>query len=79
VRPERLRIVGDGAAGDGTNVVAGRIETQAFSGNLYHDLVRLDDGGTLLVELRPADRVGGPGERVRIGWSVADTVLIDEP
>jgi spermidine/putrescine ABC transporter ATP-binding subunit len=79
VRPERLRLVPAGAASDGMNVIDGRIETQTFSGNLYHDLVRLADGGSLLIEIRPAERVGGPGERVRVGWSVADTVIINEP
>jgi len=79
VRPERLRLIGADASGEGLNVIAGQIETQTFSGNLYHDLVRLADGGSLLVEIRPAERVGGPGERVRVGWSVADTVLIREP
>jgi ABC-type Fe3+/spermidine/putrescine transport system ATPase subunit len=78
VRPERLRLVGDAAPGEGVNVVEGRIETQTFSGNLYHDLLRLADGGSLLVEIRPAERVGGPGERVRVGWNVADTVIINE-
>jgi ABC-type Fe3+/spermidine/putrescine transport system ATPase subunit len=78
VRPERLRLLPDGVAGAGMNVVEGRIETQTFSGNLYHDLVRLADGDSLLVEIRPAERVGGPGERVRVGWNVGDTVIINE-
>jgi ABC-type Fe3+/spermidine/putrescine transport system ATPase subunit len=78
VRPERLRLIADAAAGAGMNVIEGRIETQTFSGNLYHDLVRLAEGGSLLVEIRPAERVGGPGERVRVGWNVDDTVIINE-
>jgi len=78
VRPERLRLIPDAASGAGMNVVEGRIETQTFSGNLYHDLVRLADGGSVLIEIRPAERVGGPGEHVRVGWSVDDTVIINE-
>jgi len=78
VRPERLRLLRDGVATADMNVLDGRIETQTFSGNLYHDLVRLSDGGSLLVEIRPAERVGGPGERVRVGWNVGDTVIINE-
>ncbi|MBI3370891.1 MAG: ABC transporter ATP-binding protein [Betaproteobacteria bacterium] len=78
VRPEKLRLLPEAAADAGMNVVAGQIETQTFAGNLYHDLVRTADGSSLLVEIRPFERIGGPGERVRVCWSVGDTVILDD-
>ena len=64
---------------DGMNVIEGRIETKTFTGNLHHDLVRLADGGSLLVETRPTERSAAPGERARVAWYVNDTVIINEP
>jgi spermidine/putrescine ABC transporter ATP-binding subunit len=79
VRPEHLRVLANGAADAGMNVVErGRIETQTFAGNLCHIGVRLANGSSLLVETRPAERVGGPGESVRVGWNVEETVIIGE-
>lgn len=79
MRPERLRFVADETDHEGMNVIKGRIEAKTFSGNLQHDLVRLADGGSLLVERRPSETCAAPGGRARVGWHVSDTVIINEP
>lgn len=78
VRPERMyRLVGGESVGD-RNVLHGRIEFQTFAGNLVHQVVRLADGISALVESRPGEPVGSVGDNIRVAWNVSDAVVIDE-
>ena len=74
VRPERLHLWPEGDSVVGRNALDGRIEVQTFSGNLLHQVVRLCDGTTLLMESRPGEPIGHIGSSVRVGWNVGDAV-----
>ena len=76
LRPEHLRLLPADANVAAVNVVEGRIETHTFSGNLMHVTVRMADGTALLVETRPGEPVGAPGETARVGWNAGDAVVI---
>ena len=78
VRPECMRLLVAGASVGEGNVLEGRIEFQTFAGNLVHQVVRLADGGSVLVESRPGEPVGSVGDSIRVGWNVRDVVVIGE-
>jgi spermidine/putrescine transport system ATP-binding protein len=78
VRPERMHLCAPGANVAGRNMLDGRIELQTFAGNLVHQVVRVADGNTMLIESRPGELVGGVGDSVRIGWDIGDAVIIAE-
>ena len=78
VRPERMHLFVAGEVVGDRNVFDGRIEFQIFAGNLVHQVVRLADGSSVLVESRPGGPVGSVGDSIRIGWNVGDAVIIGE-
>jgi ABC-type Fe3+/spermidine/putrescine transport system ATPase subunit len=78
IRPERMyRHAGGESIGD-RNVLVGRIEFQTYAGNLVHQVVRLANGSSALLESRPGEPVGGVGDEIHVAWNVGDAVVIDE-
>ena len=78
IRPERIRILPDGADPGEWNVLEGVIVNRVFIGNLLTVEVRLISGGTVKVEMRPDDFNGSPGEKVRLTWDMHNCVLVSE-
>ena len=79
VRPERVRLLGEGEPTP-DNVVAGTVDSVNFQGGSI--LYRVGcGGGRFLLVLEPNDRAAAlraPGAKVRVGWSGEDGVLLAE-
>jgi len=78
LRPEHLKRITDDTPATVQNVVEGRIEAHVFTGNLAHVTVRLVDGTCMVLEIKPSEHRGEPGERIRLGWHVNDAVVVRE-
>jgi putative spermidine/putrescine transport system ATP-binding protein len=73
IRPEKVRILDDGAAADGLRVEEGQIRDVAYIGAVTRYLVDLDGGGELQVvrqnlEMSSQEALEQRGRRVRVGW-----------
>jgi putative spermidine/putrescine transport system ATP-binding protein len=79
VRPERVRLLGEGEPTP-DNVVAGTVDSVNFQGGSI--LYRVGcGGGRFLLVLEANDRAAAlraPGAKVRVGWSGEDGVLLAE-
>jgi spermidine/putrescine ABC transporter ATP-binding subunit len=81
VRPERMRILTDGAATDGLNVVEATVDEVLYLGPDTKYQLALASGQRVSVrEPRESDgRELQRGDRVRIGWKVGDGLLVGDP
>ena len=81
VRPERMRILGDGAATDGLNVADATVDEVLYLGPDIKYQLALASGQRLTIrEPRESDgRELQRGDRVRIGWKVGDGLLVGDP
>jgi putative spermidine/putrescine transport system ATP-binding protein len=81
VRPEKIRMLGDGEAPEpGAHVEGGRVRDVVYVGMVTRYVVELDDGGELAVisqNFESADRVlQAKGRRVRLAWRPDQTVTV---
>ena len=81
VRPERMRILSDGAATDGLNVVDATVDEVLYLGPDIKYQLALASGQRLTIrEPRESDgRELQRGDRVRVGWKVGDGLLVGDP
>ena len=78
VRPERMAIAPAGAAGDGENRLAGRVQRRIFLGNLTRWLVEVTPDLVLTVEAT-ADSSGiGEGQEVVVSWPPETAIVLPE-
>jgi putative spermidine/putrescine transport system ATP-binding protein len=73
VRPEKIRLLADGAAADGLVVEHGRVTDVSYAGPLTRYAVALDAGGALQVvaqnlETTSAQALEEQGRQVRVAW-----------
>jgi putative spermidine/putrescine transport system ATP-binding protein len=83
IRPEKIRLLGEGEAAEGLHVEAGTVEDVAYVGMVTRYLVALDAGGTLQVvrqnlETSSVDAHELRGRRVRVAWREDQTFAIEE-
>jgi putative spermidine/putrescine transport system ATP-binding protein len=83
IRPEKVRLLDDGEAGEGLHVEAGTVRDVAYVGMVTRYLVELEGGGELQVvrqNLETSSREAQElrGRRVRVAWHGAQTFAIDE-
>jgi putative spermidine/putrescine transport system ATP-binding protein len=83
IRPEKVRLLGEGETADGLRVEAGAVEDVAYVGMVTRYLVALDAGGELQVvrqnlETSSQEAQELRGRRVRVAWHEAQTFAIDE-
>ena len=83
IRPEKVRLLGEGEGADGLHVEAGTVEDVAYVGMVTRYLVALDAGGALQVvrqnlETSSVDAHELRGRRVRVGWRADQTFAIEE-
>jgi len=76
VRPEHMTLRGPDDWGDGIDSLSGSIVGRTFAGNLIRVTVAVDAGPEMVVEARPHEADGAPGDRVRIGWNPQDAILL---
>jgi putative spermidine/putrescine transport system ATP-binding protein len=81
IRPEKVRLLEDGAAEDGLHVEAGTIEDASYVGMVTRYEVALHDGGRLQVvrqnlEVTSAHALEARGRPVRVGWREDQTYAI---
>lgn len=76
LRPERIDALPAGAVND--NGAEGVIEDRIYLGVEYRLVVRLNDGGKINLRSRDVATIGGmkPGDRIGLGWTTADIVII---
>src|SRR3954466_12998638 len=84
IRPEKVRILDDGAASDGLRVEEGQIRDVAYIGAVTRYLVDLDDGGELQVvrqnlEMSSQEALEQRGRRVRVAWRGEHAYAIGQP
>ncbi len=81
VRPERMRILGDGAAADGLNTTDATVDEVLYLGPDIKYQLALPWGQRVSIrEPREIDaRELQRGDRVRIGWKVEDGLLVADP
>ncbi len=84
IRPERLQIDGaaDGTALDsGTNAIEATVRDVLYLGSIRKYELTLRDGqaATVRQQLGGGDPLWQPGDRVRLGWAIADGVLVPDP
>jgi putative spermidine/putrescine transport system ATP-binding protein len=73
IRPEKVRILDEGAASDGLRVESGQIRDVAYIGAVTRYLVDLDAGGEIQVvrqnlEMSSQEALEQRGRRVRVAW-----------
>jgi putative spermidine/putrescine transport system ATP-binding protein len=83
IRPEKIRLLGEGVAAEGLHVEAGTVEDVAYVGMVTRYLVALDAGGSLQVvrqnlETSSVDAHELRGRPVRVGWRQDQTFAIEE-
>jgi putative spermidine/putrescine transport system ATP-binding protein len=82
VRPEKIRIVEDGAnPPDGMQVEEGTIESVVYVGMITRYRVSMERGGLLVVAVQNSDPQQGnvqeQGKKVRLAWREAQSVTVD--
>jgi putative spermidine/putrescine transport system ATP-binding protein len=82
IRPEKVRLLDDGAHEDGLHVETGTIEDASYVGMVTRYEVALADGGRLQVvrqnlEVTSAHALGARGRPVRVGWREDQTYAIE--
>ena len=82
IRPEKVRLLDDGAHEDGLHVEAGTIEDASYLGMVTRYEVVLEDGGRLQVvrqnlEVTSAHALEARGRPVRVGWREDQTYAIE--
>ncbi len=82
IRPEKIRLLENGASRDGLHIEEGRVRDIAYAGMLTRYWVQLDAGGELQVvrqnvEGNPEDD-GRQGQEITIGWRAEHMVPIAE-
>jgi putative spermidine/putrescine transport system ATP-binding protein len=83
IRPEKVRLLGDGERVDGVHVEAGVVRDVAYVGMVTRYLVELEGGGELQVvrqnlETSSQEAQELRGRRVRVAWREAQTFAIEE-
>jgi putative spermidine/putrescine transport system ATP-binding protein len=81
VRPEKVKILGEGESADGLHVEGGRVAEVAYAGMITRYFINLDAGGELQVvrqnlESTSAEAMEQRGREVRVGWRPEQTVSI---
>ena len=81
VRPEKVRILDDGAPADGLVVERGRVADVSYLGPMTRYVVSLAEGGELQVlrqnlETSSAEALGDRGREVRVAWREEHTSAI---
>jgi putative spermidine/putrescine transport system ATP-binding protein len=81
IRPEKVRLVGSGAASDGLRTEHGRIADVAYAGMVTRYTVALDAGGELQVirqnvEGTAIDAASEQGREVIVGWRPEQAVAV---
>jgi putative spermidine/putrescine transport system ATP-binding protein len=82
VRPEKIRILGEGEHADGYRVEGGTVSDVSYAGMITRLRVRLDAGGELQVvrqnlETTSQDALEQQGRKVRLGWREEHTYVIE--
>jgi len=81
VRPEKVRICGiDQRAGDGNNVLSGKVASSSFCGGMTRVTVETENGLNITAKLvsgRSESRPE-PGASVRLCWSSSDEVVLEK-
>jgi putative spermidine/putrescine transport system ATP-binding protein len=82
VRPEKIRILDEGAGADGYRVEGGTVSDVSYAGMITRLRVELDAGGELQVvrqnlETTSQDALDQRGRKVRLGWRDVHTYAID--
>jgi putative spermidine/putrescine transport system ATP-binding protein len=83
VRPEKIRILGDGERPEGVHVEAGTIADVSYAGMITRYVVALDAGGELQVvrqnlETSSADALEERGRKVHVAWRPQQTYAIED-
>ena len=83
VRPEKIRVLGDGESADGYHVEGGTIFDVSYAGMITRLHVQLDAGGELQVvrqnlETTSEDALEDKGRKVRLGWREEHTYAIEK-
>jgi putative spermidine/putrescine transport system ATP-binding protein len=81
VRPEKIRILGDGDDAPGS--VAGVVAEVVYLGSVTRYVVELDEGGTLVAMRQNAntsarEALAARGRRVRLAWDAAHAMNLEE-
>jgi putative spermidine/putrescine transport system ATP-binding protein len=85
IRPEKIRILGDGTPADGYETETGTISEVSYAGMVTRIHVALDQGGEVQVARQNAETTSHedeslPGRQVRVGWRREHAVAVgDEP
>jgi putative spermidine/putrescine transport system ATP-binding protein len=82
VRPEKIRLIADGAPGGDAAGAAGIVREVAYLGSVTRYVVELDRGETLVVvkqnlEMSAAQALEERGRRVRLAWRDEDVKLLE--
>ena len=83
VRPEKIRILGEGEHADGYHVEGGTVSHVSYAGMITRLRVELDAGGELQVvrqnlETTSQDALEDKGRKVRLGWREEHTYAIEK-
>jgi putative spermidine/putrescine transport system ATP-binding protein len=82
LRPERVRLLSDGEAAEGLNILHAQVGAVIYQGDSVLLQARLSDGSE--VAARGVPHAGSlahppePGQTVRLGFRIADTVLLPD-
>jgi len=83
VRPEKIRILGEGEQSDGYHVEGGTVSDVSYAGMITRLHVQLDAGGELQVvrqnlETTSQDALEDKGRKLRLGWREEHTYAIEK-
>lgn len=82
IRPEKVRLIEDGAHPEGLHVEAGTIEDASYAGMVTRYEIALREGGRLQVvrqnlEVTSAHALEARGQAVQVGWREDQTYAIE--
>jgi hypothetical protein len=73
-----LRLLSADEPVDGMNVLAGRIASRSFAGNLVRTFVDVGGDRPIIVESRPNESSDLSGASVQVAWRPSDSIILTE-
>lgn len=76
IRPEKLEVLRDGQLPVGHNLIEGALRSALFQGDSVLVQVELADGAVVSLRQPGRQNLPEPGNRIRLGLPIADTVIL---
>ncbi len=76
IRPELLKALPVDASVNGMNSIPGKVKGKTFAGNLVKIFIAVGGDHEVVVEGRPQEWFGEPGDAVQVAWQPQDAIVL---